>query len=72
MSSFYTREYHYYDSAWIIDDFRSVTTIDETTQNPTNTLQVKFVRKIKGLVLTLPSYIVYLLTLVCMPDVLST
>ena len=63
MSSYYTREYHLYDHVWIIDDFQNVPSVDQSNGNPTNTLQIKFTRKVRNYLYTLPSYIVYILTL---------
>jgi hypothetical protein len=63
MSSYYTKEYHQYEQIWTIDDFRNIASVDQATNNPTNILQIKFVRKVKNYLYTLPSYVVYILTL---------
>lgn len=63
MSTYYTIEYHTYDQIWKIDDFNNVPSIDQSNNNPTNTLQIKFVRQVRNYLYTMPSYIVYILTL---------
>lgn len=61
MTSFYTSEYNKYDSIWSID---GIAVIDiEGKNNDTSVLQVTFKRKYKNFLFTMPSYIVYILTL---------
>ena len=62
MASFYTREYFKYDSMWTIDDIK-ILNINEGKEFPTAVIQASFKRKYKNYLYTIPSYVVYILTL---------
>ena len=62
MGSFYTEDYNEYDNIWAIDDMTNLDSIDQN-RNPVNILQMRFKRKLKNYLYTVPSYIVYILTL---------
>ena len=61
-STFYTREIHKYDSIWEIENFNNIPATDPEN-NPVNVLVITFTRQVRNYLYTLPSYIVYILTL---------
>jgi hypothetical protein len=62
MSTFFTREHHNYDNLWSLEDFSHLNTFD-SENNPMSILQIIFKRKSSHFLFTLPSYIIYMLTL---------
>lgn len=62
LGTYYTEEYLSYESIWTIDDLNSIPTKDQNN-NPVFILQMRFKRKIRNYLYTMPSYIVYILTL---------
>ena len=60
MSSYYTNELNKFESVWSIEDLDEVVTSD---QYPTCEILIRFKRVMKNNLFTMPSYIVYILTL---------
>jgi hypothetical protein len=61
-TSYRTREYYNYESIWSIDDVSGIASVDQES-NPVHIMLVRFKRTIRNYLYTLPSYIVYILTL---------
>jgi hypothetical protein len=61
-TSYNTREYYNYENIWAIDDVSGIASVDQES-NPVHIMLVRFKRKIRNYLYTLPSYIVYILTL---------
>jgi len=62
MSAFYTQEFHKYGSIWRIDDLILGDTLDVFT-NPVSCVRLKLKRNAKSFLFTMPSYSVYILTI---------
>lgn len=62
LNTYYTREYYNYDNIWEIADISSIPSTD-TENNPISIILFKFKRKVRNYLYTLPSYVVYILTL---------
>jgi hypothetical protein len=62
MESYYTKEFYGYDTIWTIEDIDLIETND-LDYNPVSIVHMKFKRNIKSYIYTMPSYIVYILTL---------
>lgn len=62
MATFYTQELHKYTPLWTIKNIAQVDTQDDA-RDPLSVLRVEFKRKMGGYLYTMPSYIVYILTL---------
>ena len=62
LSTFYTREYFKYDSMWMIEDLKSVLSTD-SENNPIQIVKIVLNRNTRNYLYTLPSYIIYILTL---------
>lgn len=68
LTSFYTKdENKKYEHIWDIEDLNVISKIDKVYgiefKNPVSMLQIIFKRKIRNYIFTIPSYIVYILTL---------
>jgi hypothetical protein len=61
-TSYNTREYYNYENIWSIEDVTGIQSVDPES-NPVHIMLVRFKRKIRNYLYTLPSYIVYILTL---------
>ncbi len=62
LNSYLTTEYSKYDMIWSINDIKIIS-INEDKNKPVNVVQFSFMRKYKNYLLTIPSYVVYILTL---------
>ena len=62
MASFYTQEYHKYEPILSIENINQIDTLD-SGRDPLSILRIQFKRTTKGHTYTLPSYVVYTLTL---------
>ncbi len=62
MALFYTQEMHKYTPIWSINSINSIETHEDST-DPSSLFRITFKRTKKGHVFTMPSYIVYILTL---------
>lgn len=62
ISSFYTNDYSKYQNIWQIADIRN-TQILTLDKYPTSFLTIQLKRNVKNYLFTLPSYVVYMLTL---------
>ncbi len=62
MAFFYTQELHKYTPIWSINNINSIETKEDSTE-PGNLFRITFKRTMKGHIFTMPSYIVYILTL---------
>ncbi len=58
-----TREYHELDSVWYIDEILNRKSQNDPNENPSHQLFMRFSRRARTLLYTVPSYIVYILTL---------
>ena len=62
VSAYLTSEYSKYDMIWSINDIKIIS-VDEDRNRPVSVVQFSFMRKYKNYLLTMPSYVVYILTL---------
>jgi len=62
MATFYTQELYKYTPMWRIENVEQVTTTDEA-RDPISIVRISFKRSMGGYLYTMPSYIVYILTL---------
>jgi len=63
LESFLTIESYNYDTIWSIDEKISIVLVEEEKNNPINVIQIILRRKFKNYLFTIPSYVVYILSL---------
>jgi uncharacterized protein YacL len=63
LESFLTIESYNYDTIWSIDEKISIVLVEEEKNNPVNVIQIILRRKFKNYLFTIPSYVVYILSL---------